>query len=74
MDDLRVLVMAVEPVAQHVAASSRFDKLPIPFRAVATDIETGDEIVLSSGSLARAIRASMVVPGAFDSVEIEGKP
>jgi len=40
---------------------------------VATDIETGDEIVLSSGNLARAIRASMAVPGAFDAVELDGR-
>ncbi len=50
-----------------------FDKLPIPFRAVASDIETGKAVVLQSGSLARAIRASMAVPGAFDPVEIDGK-
>jgi NTE family protein len=60
-------------LTQHVAAISRFDELPIPFRAVATDIETGDEIVLSSGNLARAIRASMAVPGAFDAVELDGR-
>lgn len=60
-------------LTQHVAAISRFDELPIPFRAVATDIETGDEIVLSSGNLARSIRASMAVPGAFDAVEIGGR-
>ena len=60
-------------LTQHVAAISHFDELPIPFRAVATDIETGDEIVLSSGNLARAIRASMAVPGAFDAVELDGR-
>ena len=40
---------------------------------MATDIETGDEIVLSSGSLARAIRASMALPGALHAVKMEGK-
>jgi NTE family protein len=50
-----------------------FDRLPIPFRAVATDLETGGEVVLGKGSLARAIRASMAVPGAFDPVEIDGR-
>ncbi len=60
-------------LTQHVAAIRHFDELPIPFRAVATDIETGDEIVLSSGNLARAIRASMAVPGAFDAVELDGR-
>ena len=60
-------------LTQHVATIRRFDELSIPFRAVATDIETGDEIVLSSGNLARAIRASMAVPGAFDAVELDGR-
>jgi NTE family protein len=50
-----------------------FDKLPIPFRAVAADIETGEAIVLSRGSLARAMRASMSVPGALSPVEIDGR-
>ncbi len=50
-----------------------FNKLPIPFHAVATDLETGQAVVLQSGELARAIRASMAVPGAFDPVEIDGK-
>lgn len=50
-----------------------FDRLPIPFRAVATDLETGQEVVLKSGNLARSLRASMAVPGAFDPVDIDGK-
>jgi NTE family protein len=50
-----------------------FNKLPTPFRAVAADIETGKEVVLQSGNLARSIRASMAVPGAFDPVEIDGR-
>ena len=40
-----------------------FSKLPIPFRAMATDIETGESVVLDHGSLAQAMRASMSVPG-----------
>jgi NTE family protein len=50
-----------------------FDLMPIPYRAVATDIETGKEVVLSAGSLAKSIRASMAVPAAFDPVEIDGQ-
>ena len=60
-------------LTQHVAAIPTFDELPIPFRAVATDIETGEALILDSGNLARSIRASMAVPGAFDAVEIEGR-
>ena len=50
-----------------------FQKLPIPFRAVAADIETGEAVVLERGSLARAMRASMSVPGALAPVEIDGR-
>ena len=49
-----------------------FDRLHIPFRAVATDLATGEEVVLGSGSLARALRASMSVPGVFAPVEWNG--
>jgi len=44
----------------------RFDELPIPFAAVATDLETGEKVVLRSGSLASAMRASMAIPALFD--------
>jgi NTE family protein len=49
-----------------------FDALPIPFRAVATDATTGEAVVLSRGELARALRASMAIPGIFSPVEMEG--
>ncbi|HJS36777.1 MAG TPA: patatin-like phospholipase family protein [Burkholderiales bacterium] len=50
-----------------------FQKLPIPFRAVAADIETGEAVVLGHGSLSQAMRASMSVPGALTPVEIDGR-
>jgi NTE family protein len=50
-----------------------FNQLPIPFRAMATDIETGESVVLDHGSLAQAMRASMSVPGAIAPVEIDGR-
>lgn len=50
-----------------------FDKLPIPYRAVATDLETGKEVVLRRGNLSKSIRASMAVPAAFDPVEIDSR-
>ena len=56
-----------------VVAVKNFDRLPIPYRAVATDIETGKAVVLSKGSLSKSIRASMAVPAAFDPVEIDGR-
>jgi NTE family protein len=50
-----------------------FDQLPIPFRAVAADIETGKAVPLRSGQLAVAARASMAVPGFFTPVELDGR-
>jgi NTE family protein len=49
-----------------------FDKLGIPFRAIASDLETGEMLVLQSGSLAEAARASAAVPGAVRPIEIGG--
>lgn len=45
-----------------------FDKLPIPFRALATDLVTGKEVIVDSGNLATAIRASMSLPAVFNPV------
>ncbi len=50
-----------------------FDKLMIPFRAVAGDLVTGDAVVLSSGSLARSLRASMSIPAVIAPIEIDGR-
>ncbi len=50
-----------------------FDELPIPYRAIATDIATGQMVVLDRGSLNAAVRASMSVPGAFAPQEIDGR-
>ena len=49
-----------------------FDKLPIPFRAVGTDLNTGQPVVLASGSLPMAMRASMSLPGIFQPMQIDG--
>ena len=48
-----------------------FDNLPIPFRAIATDLVTGEEVILSKGSLPDSLRASMSVPGVFSPVLID---
>ena len=48
--------------------TSDFDALPIPFRAVATDMVSGNMVVLRDGDLSVAMRASMAVPGAFTPV------
>ena len=50
-----------------------FDELPIPFRAIASDIERGEPYVMGGGDLAMAIRASMSVPAAFAPVRLDGR-
>lgn len=50
-----------------------FDRLPIPFRTVATDLETGEMVVFRGGNLATAIRASMSIPGVFPPVKYKNR-
>ena len=50
-----------------------FSNLPIPFACVATDLETGDPVVLNSGDLAKAMQASSAIPSIFAPVEIDGR-
>jgi len=52
---------------------SSFDDLPTPFRCVATDLVSGQAVVLHDGSLAQALRASMAIPGVFTPQELNGK-
>ncbi|HWR88975.1 MAG TPA: patatin-like phospholipase family protein, partial [Dissulfurispiraceae bacterium] len=62
-----------ETMMMHVADVTDFDRLPIPYRAVAADLETGEMVVIEGGSLADAARASMSVPGIFPPVDIKGR-
>ncbi len=68
---------SLEILLQTLEARSRperdFDRLPVPFRAIATDIDTGKPVILDSGSLARAMRTSMSIPGLFPPVIIDGR-
>jgi NTE family protein len=50
-----------------------FDQLPTPFRTVAVDLLTAEPIVMRSGSLADALRATMSLPLAFPPVDVEGR-
>jgi NTE family protein len=56
-----------------VARIKDFDDLPTPFRAVATDLTTGEPVVMRAGDLATAMRASLSAPGVFSPVEREGR-
>ncbi len=65
----------VEDLLRVYVASARletdFDKLPIPYRAVATDMVSSNMVVLDRGDLATAMRASMAIPGAFSPVVMD---
>lgn len=54
----------------NMIASGDFDRLPIPFRAVAADLATREQVVLGGGDLAQAVRASSAIPLVFRSVSI----
>ena len=67
----------VEQTIRHLVArglgTTDFDRLPIPFRAIATDMMTGEMVVLAEGDLAGSMRASMAVPGVFAPVTMDGR-
>lgn len=67
------LIALFERATGGSRVSGRFDDLPIPFRAVATDINTGQPVVLAEGSLPMAMRASMSLPGIFRPVVVHDK-
>lgn len=67
------LEIALKRLALPAISTDDFDTLPIPFRAVATDIVTGEAVVLDSGDLAVAMRASMSAPGLFKPVRLDGR-
>lgn len=57
---------------RHVTVTDFYD-LPIPYAAVATDIRTGEKVVLHGGSLPSVMRASMSIPALFEPWEINGR-
>lgn len=64
--------LLLDRIAFPESGLATFDDLPIPFRCVATDMISGEGVVLRDGSLAQALRASMALPGVFTPVEING--
>jgi NTE family protein len=64
-----LILEAYGPVLNH----SHFDQLPIPFRAVATDLTNRDTVVMSQGSLLQAVQASMSIPGVVRPMELNGR-
>ena len=67
----------IEDTIRRLVADARFqrnfDELPIPFRAIATDMITSEMVVLDSGDISVAMRASMALPGIFSPVVTENQ-
>ncbi len=69
----RVLESHLRRLTLAAGQVKHFDELPTPFRAVATDMETGRAVELSEGDLATAMRSSMSVPGVFAPLEVDNR-
>lgn len=65
--------LVLDRISFAYSTISSFDDLPTPFRCVATDLLSGQSVVLHDGSLAQALRASMAIPGVFTPQELDGK-
>jgi NTE family protein len=60
-------------LSTFIGGNIKFSDLKIPFACVATDIDTGEEVVIDSGSVPEALRASISIPGIFTLVKHEGR-
>lgn len=67
-----MIYLRLKKLLANVEDINDFDKLPIPLRIIATDLNSGKAVALSKGDLARAITASVAIPTILDPVEIDG--
>ena len=63
----------IEEFLYSLIGDAKFRDLKIPFAAIATDVNTGEEVVIREGSVIEAVRASISIPGVFVPVRLEGK-
>lgn len=71
LGDEKILLMLSNYFSQ-VQTVTNFDDLDIPFRAISTDATTGERLVLGSGSLTAAVRASMSIPVVWNPAPVDG--
>lgn len=64
---------AIEKVIRKIFSNERLEEAHIPFSAVATDLNSGEEIVLDKGEIVPALMASAAIPGVFPPVEWNGR-
>ncbi len=68
----RKILAFFEEILANVPQDISFDELPTPYRAIATDVLSGDLVLFEGGSLIDAMRSSMSIPLVFDAYEVEG--
>lgn len=73
LDSGHMVGLLFSRIALPYSTLDDFDALPIPFRCVATDIDSAEQVVLGDGSLAQALRATMAIPGVFPPVRTDGR-
>jgi len=73
LNDGQQVDLLIAGITAPYFAEPTFETLPTPFKVVAVDLRTAQPVVLEQGSLARALRATMSLPGVFPPVEIDGK-
>jgi NTE family protein len=66
------LARLLQSAVAHTKGIQKFDDLPLAFRAVAMDLLTGEQVILDSGSLDRAMLATLTAPGTLPPVPIDG--
>jgi NTE family protein len=62
----------LEQFVKERVGHEKIEDLPVPFAAVATNLNTGEQVVLTRGSIAKAVRASSSIPGVFTPVQYFG--
>jgi NTE family protein len=67
------IMRLLERVTWRAQPVRDFSQLPLPFAAVATDVETGEAVVLTTGVLAQAMRASMAITGVIQPIRLNGR-
>jgi NTE family protein len=65
------VALLLDRIAAPYSELASFDQLPTPYRCVATDLKSGEAIVLGRGSLSQAMRATMAIPGVFTPVNFD---
>jgi len=63
----------ISRLTMHLGNVQDFSKMPIPFLCIAADIENGEQVILDSGSLPKAVSASGAIPSIFSPVKINGR-